>query len=229
MNSETDSTATSAITQTGISDSTAEVVLDEGAVRRLDQRIRLVAGSVWENFVKLADLVHEAKTGKVHTALGFPSWTAYLADALGEQPLLLDRDHRRELVGFLSSEGMSTRAIAAVAGTSQRTVVRELGSGESNDSPAGRMVTGVDGKSYPPKPETKDEPAQRKRPRRPLPQAFGEHTNQVDKSVTSLMNLVGDDRFASNRDRLTWQTNGLKRAIAELQKIVAEIEGGQSA
>lgn len=80
----------------------AEVVdlLDETAAKKLDMRIRSTAATVRDNFAKLQDYVHEAKAGEIHCALGFKSWTAYLSDALGAQPLMVDREQRRELVEF---------------------------------------------------------------------------------------------------------------------------------
>ncbi|NKS70688.1 hypothetical protein GS584_18965 [Rhodococcus hoagii] len=129
----------------------AEVVtlLDENAARKLDTRIRLTAGTVRDNFAKLQDYVHEAKTGEIHLALGFKSWTAYLADALGERPLMVDREQRRELVEYLSSEGMSTRAIATVTGVNRETVRQEVKAtaGDKKLSSENR-TTGLDGKEY---------------------------------------------------------------------------------
>ncbi|KDQ02034.1 hypothetical protein EN35_16485 [Rhodococcus qingshengii] len=139
----------------------AEVVdlLDEAAAKKLDTRIRLTIGTVRENFAKLQDYVHEAKAGEIHRALGFKSWTAYLSDALGAQPLMVDREQRRELVEYLSSEGMSTRAIASATGSSRETVRRQV-AGDPNVSPENREspTTGLDGKTYAPKPRPVAEP-----------------------------------------------------------------------
>lgn len=90
------------------------------AERRRD-RIVLMAGTVREGVEKIATLVAEARDNNDHIALGYPSWTAYLSDVLGKQPIRLGADERRELVGFLAGEGMSTRAIAPIVGVSERT------------------------------------------------------------------------------------------------------------
>ncbi|POY04852.1 hypothetical protein C3469_04360 [Mycobacterium kansasii] len=119
--------------------------------KRLDQRIRLLAGSIGDSLAKLHQLVDEAKQGEIHKALGFSSWTAYLADALTIH-VQLGREQRRELVGYLSGEGMSQRAIADVVGVDQKTVSNDLRSGEENSSPVLPPVIGIDGKRYPPRP-----------------------------------------------------------------------------
>lgn len=100
--------------------------LNAGEAQRLTQRIRLTAGSIRDNMVHLNDLVAEAKAGSAHVVLGFASWTAYLADTLGEEPLRLNREERQEVVAMLAGEGMSTRAIAPIVGASQRTVADDV-------------------------------------------------------------------------------------------------------
>jgi hypothetical protein len=112
----------------------AEVVVDREAAERLDKRIRLLVGTINDNITKLDTLVQEAKVGQIHVALDFPSWTAYVADVFQVQ-VRLDREQRRELVSYLSGEGMSQRAIASVVGVDQKTVSNDLRSpGEENSS-----------------------------------------------------------------------------------------------
>lgn len=110
------------------------VAMDVAEARRRAERIRLLTTSIAENVAKVRDLVHEAKASQDHLALGYASWTAYLADLFGDEPLRLTRDVRRELVAELAEQGMSTRAIAPIVGASQKTVDRDVR--ESNDSPA---------------------------------------------------------------------------------------------
>jgi hypothetical protein len=68
-------------------------------------------------------------------ALGYPSWTAYLAETLGDEPMRLARDERQEMVKVLSAEGMSNRAIAPIVGASEPTVRRDVQAGASFDAP----------------------------------------------------------------------------------------------
>lgn len=112
-----------------------EFVMPEADAERLTRRITLMAGTLREGMEKLHGLVAEAKAGNAHVALGYPSWTAYLADVLGKEPLRLERAARQELVGYLSGEGMSTRAIAPIVGASVATVKRDV-SGGSSEPPA---------------------------------------------------------------------------------------------
>jgi hypothetical protein len=145
--------------------------LDREDAKRLDKRIRLLYGSIKDNFDKLRELVDEAKRGEVHKALGLPSWPAYLADVFGEAPLGLKGDARKKLVSYLSGEGMSQRAIAPVVGASQMTVSRDLAATETNDSVD---TTTMNGKTFKrksakpadakPPPSTDDGPTERTEP-----------------------------------------------------------------
>lgn len=127
------------------------------AQRRV-QRIRELSASITENVQTLIQLVHVAKASSDHEVLGYASWTAYLVDVFGDEPLSLTRDVRRELVAELSAQGMSTRAIAPIVGTSHVMVASDLKAEVLSDlTPAAdpltgevieRTVTGLDGKTY---------------------------------------------------------------------------------
>jgi hypothetical protein len=114
----------------------AEVVepIDRSDAERLDMRIRLLVGAINDNLAKLYELVEQAKAGEIHKVLGYPSWTAYVADVFSVQ-VRLDRQQRRELVGYLSGESMSQRAIADVVGADQATVSRDLRARDADASP----------------------------------------------------------------------------------------------
>lgn len=103
----------------------ALMLLSAGEAQRLTQRIKLTASSVRDGLFKLRNLVEEAKRSNVWQVLGFQSWTAYLADTLADEPMRLGRDERQELVGYLSGEGLSTRAIAPIVGVSREQVRRD--------------------------------------------------------------------------------------------------------
>lgn len=103
-----------------------EQAMSVDEARHLTERIRHAASTVAESVEKLRALVEEAKAGSAHLLLGYASWTAYISDVLGSQPLRLERDVRRELVGYLSSQDMSTRAIAPIVGVSDFTVRADI-------------------------------------------------------------------------------------------------------
>lgn len=112
------------------------------------------------------DLLHEAWQGRIWLASGLKSWDAWIDQEFKDGfPLALPREKRKPTVQNLSERGWSTRAIAAVTGTSQKTADRDVREGLSqNDSVATddniidaevvdtpeseepRTVTGLDGK-----------------------------------------------------------------------------------
>ena len=147
-------------------------VMDVSSARRLTERIRLNVVAVRDGVEKLQALLEEAKDGNVHVALGYPSWPAYIAEVMGDEPLRLSRDDRREIVHYLTGEGMSTRAIGSALGVSAMQVSRDRdrpAAGVTNVTPAydqherheidemaptnvapqrHKTVDGLDGKTY---------------------------------------------------------------------------------
>lgn len=116
--------------QQKVVDEQVEVVvpLSREDAEQLDKRIRLAAGQFVADWVKFQGLIDDARRGQVHLTLGYPSWTAYVAE-VGQDLLALptaNAEVRREVLEWLSSTGMSLRAIAQVAGLSKSTVGREL-------------------------------------------------------------------------------------------------------
>lgn len=131
--------------------------MTEKDAERLTERIRLTAHNYAEARQKLQELVAEAKAGNAHIALGYASWTAYLSEVLGEEPLLLARGERQEMVQMLSAEGMSMRAIAPIVGTSHITVRNDLTAVKNlTAEPLRADILGMDGKHHP---RTKPRPA----------------------------------------------------------------------
>ena len=117
---------------------TSEVtVRDKRWAERITERLRLQSTIFTDSRNKIIDLLHEAQDGNAAQLLGYRSWTAYISDVFGEQPLRLEKDLRREFVKELSSEGMSTRAIAPIVGTTAMTVSNDLhtNSGVKNFTP----------------------------------------------------------------------------------------------
>jgi hypothetical protein len=111
--------------------------LSPGEAQRLTQHIKLTASGVRNGLFKLRNLIDEAKRSNVWQVLGFPSWTAYLSDALAEEPMRVPREERLEIVAWLSGEGLSTRAIAPIVGVDRKTVERDIRGGTNvpPDSP----------------------------------------------------------------------------------------------
>ena len=163
------------------------VPLTRDAAEKLDGRIRRLAKQAGDQLVQVGRLLDEAQAGLVHEALGFASWTAYVADALGGT-LSLSGEARQAMVQLMAGEGMSERAIADATGASKTTVHRDLeevvhngppepdpevvhhGPPESDTAagpPEPATVTGLDGKTYTkPKPKPKGK-GDKDAPRRP--------------------------------------------------------------
>lgn len=80
------------------------------------------------------------------------------AQAVLSAPHPLARDDRKELVGLLAAEGMSTRAIAPIVGASDQTVradierVREI----TQSDPRPATVTSLDGRERPARVEPRE-------------------------------------------------------------------------
>jgi hypothetical protein len=218
----------------------ALVTMTEDDARRLTERIRLTAHTFAESRTKLIALVNEAKDGKAHAALGYASWTAYLSDVLGDEPLRLARDDRKELVGILAAEGMSTRAIAPIVGASQATVAREVRATESFDSderPA--TVTSLDGRERPAKVETirvdpntgevldAKPPIQTYPPkprRKPFLDDLAGAVDVLDKAVQRLQQLTTDARCVQNAEQAAIENRSdLTRINDALQGVINQL------
>lgn len=119
--------------------------LDIEVARHRAERIRFHATAANDSLVSLQKLVHQARELEDHATLGYPSWTAYVLDLFGDEPLRLARDVRRELVAELADAGMSTRAIAPIVGVSRQMVSKDLAAGGNQvaTSPASVEVDGI--------------------------------------------------------------------------------------
>jgi hypothetical protein len=114
--------------------------------KRLTKQIKATFTRVNSGLNMLSLLVTKAKAGDAHLALGYRSWTEYVSAEFAGCSLRLDREDRRELVALLAGEGMSTRAIAPIIGTSEGTVRNDLAGAQ--DYAPDHKVTGIDGKMY---------------------------------------------------------------------------------
>jgi hypothetical protein len=219
------------------------------AARRLTERIRLTATVAREGLEKLQFLVSQAKDGNVHVSLGYPSWTAYLSDVLGTEPLRLPREQRQELVGYLAGEGMSTRAIAPIVGASKDTVARDLATVSFETDGRPDTVVSLDGRERPARQapvedddldETELPPAQspvvtqdgepveavepptpRKVKRLPLPDQFFKASYALCRDVERVARLTESDRWVPNAEKIaTKHRNDLLRCQDLLAQVI---------
>jgi hypothetical protein len=219
------------------------MLLSAGEAQRLTQRIKLTASSVRDGLFKLRNLVEEAKRSNVWQVLGFQSWTAYLADTLADEPMRLGRDERQELVGYLSGEGLSTRAIAPIVGASVGTVHADI-AGVQNRTPAPepevaadpvtgeviedaviveepRKITGLDGKTY--SPTTPKKPN-----RRALTDTARDAGWDIRKATERLERVTEDDRYTRNKNEVAELLRGhLVYVIETCQGILDDLNQKQ--
>lgn len=199
--------------------------LSEGKAKVLDKRIRLASIRVADNTAQLLDLLEEAANGKIHVALGYPSWPAYIKDAVNVSPA--DDSERKALVSLMSGKGMSVRAIADVVGVGKSTVSRDLA---DEDVPDGTPTTGVDGKEYKRAKVADDvdepldvEEVQEPRKATDVIDDFGENMDYLMPNVAAFNDILRDDAelFPKARKRIAQRFGPrLHTAIADLQKIL---------
>ena len=103
---------------------TPTIPMSADEARVATERIRLALDQVSTAWADLGERITDAYQRRADLALGYSSWAAY-ADAELRPSHELSADIRRELVGLLSAQGMSTRAIAPTVGVSKDTVYRD--------------------------------------------------------------------------------------------------------
>lgn len=111
--------------------------MTEAEARRITERIRSALDRVASGWADLAERVAEAYERRADLALGYGSWSEY-AEAELRPSSAIAAEVRRELVGLLTAQGMSTRAIAPAVGVSDRRV---------------RQIVEKVGSDFPPEPE----------------------------------------------------------------------------
>ena len=217
------------------------------AGRRRD-RIKLLLSAMTTTTEKIAELLEAAQDAEDHRALGYRSWTAYVAGEYTDALAGLSTAARRPAVVALAEGGLSSRAIAEIAGVAQSTVGRDLQVTRSGSpvpdgprpasefksmvaemgAPSRRRVTGTDGKSYSATAAASSAPAApRTRRRPPLPDSYGTAVWDLGKLVDRLERLHADDRFKANRESVRQLNRGeLTRRTDQLLRILADLDGG---
>jgi hypothetical protein len=187
--------------------------------QKLDTRLRRTAQTARRNIATLAELVDQAREGRIAETLNFTSWTAYLADALGGTLAIESVADRQQVVSFLAGEGMSQRAIASAAGVAKTTVHRDLETEAEvvlNGPPAEPRefitvshdeappavdldrsnVVGLDGKTYRPRQRAKrDKPSTKVRPgERPGATTYSRKIQGISASIADNSESLTDEQ-----------------------------------
>lgn len=223
-----------------MNDEIAKVTGEEA--RRITDQICLLIDSTAQNMARLAERVQEAYRLRVDKALGYGSWQEYASAEFAPHTNSMSASIRRELVGYLSQAGLSTRAQAPVLGVSNKTVsydrkevlpnvTPEIVQDSKSVTPAPTVTVsvGLDGKSYhrpaPSEPaEMVDadtgEILERKPRRTPLPKLFDAQIVNLTRTIGRLSELADDERFGKNRiDIRNAHQSDIERALAQLSKI----------
>lgn len=197
--------------------------MSEHDARRLTERIRIAAVNFADSRDKLVTLVQEAKDGSAHLALGYESWTGYLEDVLGDEPMRVARDVRPELVELLSAHGMPNTVIAKTLGVTDMTVHRDLEKRSTNVEREPRTVTRTDGQvlTIQPRPE----PAEPIKPRaEPVAAQFTAAIVDLNKIMSRLRRISESQNFTKNKSQIaTLHGSDLARTIGELETLAESL------
>lgn len=209
--------------------------LTKRAAQALDKKIRTASDKLTGTVDSLYELLEQAAVGQIHRVLEYPSWTAWMKDAVQFTPS--DRVERKLVVALMSGKGMSQRAIAATLGVSQKTVDRDLDGVESGDS---TVVTTTAGKTYPknkqaPVAEDEQEPLEAEiveegdapRTVNDVAGEFRTETDNVGIDIQALKDIMDYDEFEkASKTVANRYLNKLGEHVSELQKIIDQLMAG---
>jgi hypothetical protein len=184
----------------------------------LDNKIRGYADYVVLHVGEIKKMLAKAKAGQVHITLGYKSWTAYVADALGGR-LQVTEPVRKDIIKVLAGEGMSQRAIAKAVNVSQKTVDRDLDQLSHDDSvDQPDKVVSLDGRRRPAKGKTKTIEFV----------DTGGHGGSVREQLAKTYTDANEQRAADAITEIEVHAASLVQHVATLQKSGLPDDGGVS-
>lgn len=187
---------------------------------------RAITDQIRSSMGDLMMLVSKAWHGRVWIALGYESWPDYIKGEFDHAPLALPRDERQAVSVLLRGQGMSTRAIAPALGVHHDTVASDLSpvgnpTPESEDVP----ITGLDGKTYQPKPPVPEPDAAPAKPRRgPITDDFGRAVSELTRVANRIARIGDDDRFGRNREALGDRASDITRAVQAILPVLEQLK-----
>lgn len=119
-------------------------LMTRGEAAHVTELIRAALDRVSTAWGQLGERISEAYQRRADLALGYNSWAEY-AEAELKPAEGLAADVRRQLVGLLSAQGMSTRAIAPTVGVTDRQVRYDAQVGKDFPPVPGSTVATRDG------------------------------------------------------------------------------------
>jgi len=190
---------------------------------------------------------------QVWTILGYESWDALREAEYADLGVVAPRADRPELVSRLRRQGLSQQQIGDTLGVTRSTVASDIADSDITDGPVTRtdsigrerpttyaprppatkptaelidLVTGevlTEGGNTVYAPHTQPVPSAPRR--RPITDAFWEAAYDLGKKAESLLRLVEDDRWASNRDAVADKNLAQMRETANtLARVLAALE-----
>jgi len=206
---------------------TAEVVevapLTERQAKALNKKIRAANDKMNTDAETLFDLLEQAAAGRIHEALGYSSWTAWVADNVALRPQ--DREQRKRFVQLMTGRGMSTRAAAKALNVSQKTASRDAAEGEYDSD----TVTSLDGSQRSRRRTTviDAEVVSVEEPERSAADVVNDFSNEIDTlliNVQAFKDVLDDELFGKARKRIAQRfVKRLNGAINDLTKIMEEV------
>lgn len=144
--------------------------------------------------------------------LGYRSWDEMREAEYGGIAVIVPKEDRLDLVGRLHAAGLTQKSIAATIGVDERTIRRDLTTGQmsgSDDVIEAEIV--------------EDEVQPRPRRRKPITDAFWTASYDLRKRVESIHRLTEDDRFPRNARTLAGHRNDLIRQRDLLTEVIDRI------
>ena len=211
----------------------AEIEISPASARELTDRIKVGVDAVW-------DMIKRAYTSRAWSVLGYSSWDDYCTREFGTSRIRLPREERQEVVASMREIGMSTRAIASATGVSKNTITADSQREVSQiGTPAPAPVTGMDGKTYAPRPRRDPEPHDRHTApppeppaprRRPITEAFDSASYELRRAVEKVERLTTDDRLEKNKEQIaTANLSDLIRVRDSINGIITQLERNHAA
>lgn len=216
---------------------TGEIVepLNRVEAERITAQINDKLDGIADNFELVMPLIRDALTREAWKALDYSGVSEYVSTRFAAAFSRMPRELRQPVVRELSASGMSTRAIAPVVGTSNKTVHQDLAAGVTSGNTS-VPVTGLDGKTYrKPEPEVVDaeivdEPAPEppKPRRRPITDQSRDAGWELRKIAERIQRIGDDDRFTRNKEQVTPHLRGhLQFAIEVCQDLLDQLNQSQ--
>lgn len=198
--------------------STPRMSISEARARTEEIRAALAGGTDDD----VNELIRAAVRDGVDRALGHADLAEFAATELG-RAAAGDIPRRRRLVRALAEQGLSTRAIGLILGTSQSTAARDARFGGGTIR---TPVTGLDAKIYPRPAPTPPVEARSLGPLRVPEAAYHVAVQRLQRDVKQLSRVHADEHVTKIRPRLRGHARGLRAAARQLVDMADDLEGG---